>query len=189
MEDISLHLLDIIENSIDAGASEVKVTINENIRKNLLILRVEDDGKGMDEEKKEKVLDPFYTTKEVRNIGLGIPMLAQSAKEAGGEIYIESNPEKGTTITAKFEYNHIDRRPLGNIVETLINILASKGNEVDIIYKHCINECCFSLDSSEIKEELQDVDINHPEVIKFLRNEIRRGLEGIRKEGGESGQT
>lgn len=179
MKDLSLHILDIVENSIDAGATKIEITVEEKIKQNILLLKIKDNGKGMDKEIVKKVLDPFYTTRNTRRIGLGLPMLAQATKEAEGSIDIKSKKEKGTTIIAKFVYDHIDRKPFGNMPETIINLIASKGLQIDIIYKHCKNENCFIFNSIEIKKRLEDVVINNPEVLSFLKKEIQKGLKGI----------
>ncbi len=174
MEDLSLHILDIGENSIAAGASRIQVTINENTEENTLFLKIQDNGTGLDEETREKVLDPFYTTKGSRAIGLGLPMLAQAAREADGELNLRSEKGKGTTVMARFVLDHIDCKPLGDIAETLVTLIAAKGREVDILYRHFKNGNDFILDTREIKEELQDVPITSPEVLNFLKEGIKK---------------
>lgn len=119
MEDLSLHILDIVENSIRAKAENIEIKLIEDKEKNLLSLIIKDDGEGMDEETKNRVFSPFFTTKERKKTGLGLPFLYQSATEAGGNMVIESNKQKGTTIKATFVLNHIDRKPIGNIDETM----------------------------------------------------------------------
>lgn len=183
MRDLSLHILDIIENSIEAGATKIEIMIDENTKQNILLLRIKDNGKGMDKKTMTKVLDPFYTTKTTKRIGLGLPMLAQATKEAEGSIEMKSKKGKGTAIIAKFSYNHIDRKPFGNMPETIINLIASKGLQTDIIYKHRKNGNDFLFNSNDIKKRLQDVAINNPEVLSFLRKEIEKGLKEIEKEG------
>jgi DNA topoisomerase VI subunit B len=183
LRDLSLHILDIVENSIDAGATKIEIMIKEDTKRNILLLKIKDNGIGMDKKTVKKVLDPFYTTKKIRRIGLGLPMLAQATKEAEGSIDIKSKKGKGTTIIAKFVYNHIDRKPFGNMPETIINLIASRGLQIDIIYKHHKNENCFIFDSIDIKKRLQDVMINNPEVLSFLKKEIEKGLKEIEKEG------
>lgn len=182
MQDISFHILDIGENSFAAGATQIKIKINEDIKGNKLILEIEDNGKGLDKETQQKVLDPFYTTKKSGEVGLGIPMLAHSAKEAEGNLKIESQIGKGTTITARFVYNHIDRKPLGNLADTIIALITGKGRDIDIVYEHYKNGDGFLLDTREIKEELQDVPIDNPEVLNFLRETIMNGLKDLVKE-------
>jgi signal transduction histidine kinase len=118
MEDLSLHILDIVENSIRAKAKKVEIKILEDKEKDLLILEIKDDGEGMTEEVQKKALDPFFSTKNKR-IGLGLPLLAQSAKEAEGSLEVKSKEGKGTSIKATFKLSHIDRKPLGKIDETI----------------------------------------------------------------------
>lgn len=189
MEDLSLHILDIAENSIDAGATKVEIEIMENIRDNLLTIKIKDNGSGMDDKTLKKVVDPFYTTRKTRRVGLGIPMLAHSAREADGDMDIKSKKGEGTTITANFVYDHIDRRPFGNMTETIINLLARSGQEFDIFYKHCINEDCFIFNSMEIKNELSEVPINNPEVLNFLKKKINEELKELKNQEGKSEKT
>ena len=119
MEDISLHILDIAENSIRVKAKNLNIMIKEDKKSDLLTLTIEDDGKGMDDKTKEDAVNPFFTTKEGKKVGLGLPFLSQSAEEADGAMKIESKPGKGTKITATFKLGHIDRKPLGNLNETI----------------------------------------------------------------------
>ena len=119
MQDLSLHVLDIIENSIRAEASRIEVTITEDRGADRLYLIIKDDGNGMDDEGKAHCLDPFYTSKNGRRIGLGLPLLAQSAQAAGGRIEIESGPSQGTAIRAEFGLTHPDRKPLGDMERTM----------------------------------------------------------------------
>ena len=184
MQDLSLHILDISENSIAAGATKIKIKINEDIRGNKLVLEIEDNGRGMDKETRQKVLDPFYTTKTTETsseAGLGIPLLAQSAQEAEGNLKIKSKIGKGTTIIAEFVYDHLDRRPLGNMADTMIALITGRGTDIDIVYEHCRNGDGFILDTRDIKEELQEVPINNPEVLHFLKQIITNGLKDLEK--------
>ena len=181
MEDLSLHILDIVENSIAAGATNIEVEIDERIAENLLIIRIKDDGKGMDKETLLKVLDPFYTTKKTRSVGLGLSMLAQASKEADGRFDIKSKPGEGTDITAEFVYNHIDRKPLGNMAETIAACLVSLESGMDLRYRHRRNNNEFLFDTKEIKKVLSGVAISNVEVISFLRQHIEVGLNQIAK--------
>src|SRR4030065_2299965 len=173
MEDLSLHILDIAENSINAGASKIRIKIIENVKKNLLLIEIADNGKGMDEDIIKMARDPFFTTKSNKRVGLGIPFLAQSAREAMGDISITSKKGEGTTITATFKYNHIDRKPLGDIEKTLTVLIA--GNpEVDFVYEHKRNSHTYYLDTTGIKKKLKGIPTNHPEVIKIIKDSIRQ---------------
>lgn len=181
MLEISLHILDIVENSTRAGATEVYVTIIEDTQRDVLSIEVRDNGMGMDEEVLEKVLDPFYTTKTVRKVGLGLPMLAQASERTEGKFIIESKGGEGTRVAAEFKFSHIDRQPLGDITSTLITLIA--GNpEVDFIYRHEHNGRVFVLDTREVKRQIDGVPINHVEVLQFLRQHIQDGLEEIGSE-------
>ena len=178
MLEISLHILDIVENSTRAGARNVAIEITEDDERDRLTVEVRDDGTGMDRETIQKALDPFYTTKTVRRVGLGLPLLSEAAERAGGSFEIESQEGEGTTVRAEFGYSHLDRQPLGNITGTIITLIA--GNpEVNFIYRHTKNGKVFTLDSSEIKQELDGVPINHTDVLSFLRGRIEEGLEEI----------
>lgn len=173
MQDLSLHVLDIVENSIAAGAKNIKITINENIGKDTLTLKIQDNGAGMDKKTLTKALDPFYSTKTVRRIGLGLSMLAQATKEAKGNFQIKSKTGKGTTITATFMYSHIDRKPLGDMTETLITLIAAQGLNVDFIYEHHKNDHGFIFNTATIKKDLKDIPLNNIEVIDYLREKLK----------------
>lgn len=119
MQDISLHILDIVENAITARATKINVRITEDRNKDLLTVTIEDNGIGMDNMSARSALDPFWSTKPGKRIGLGLPFLAQAAREGGGTLNIESSAETGTKIVAKFVLSHPDRKPLGDIHGTI----------------------------------------------------------------------
>jgi len=176
--ELALHILDITENSIRAGAKLVRILIREDSARNLFLMRITDNGQGMSPEVQQKALDPFYTTKEVRQIGLGLPMLSGAAERTGGKMTLRSRTGAGTTVTAEFGLSHIDRQPLGDIVSALIAIIA--GNpDIDIIYRHEVNGSTYLLDTRDIKKVLDDIPLNHPEVTGFLRKHITEGLRDI----------
>ncbi|MEK6651543.1 MAG: ATP-binding protein [Nitrospirota bacterium] len=178
MEDISLHILDIAENSIAAGATVIKITIAEDTGKDLLSVEIEDNGRGITGEFIKKVLDPFYTTRTTRKVGFGLSFLAQSAREADGDISIKSEEGKGTAISACFKYSHIDRKPLGNIADTLIVLIA--GNpQIDFIYEHRRNAKVYSINTKEIRLELGEVPLNFPDVINVIRKDMEDGIKGL----------
>lgn len=135
MEDLSLHILDVVENSIRANARNVKISLIENPVDDLLILEIGDDGEGMDEATERQCLDPFFTTKNGKGVGLGLSLLAQSAEETGGNVVIESTKGKGTKITATYQLSHIDRRPLGSLNDT-IRCLRGTHPEITFSYEY-----------------------------------------------------
>ena len=89
MRDLSMHVLDIVQNSIKAGAKLIAVSFVRS-PESLLTFTVKDDGCGMSPEFLARVTDPFTTTRTTRRVGLGIPMLKQSAEAAGGSFSLES---------------------------------------------------------------------------------------------------
>jgi hypothetical protein len=181
VEDLSFHILDIVENSIAAGATRIEIHIEEKIRENSLIIKIQDNGKGMDKETLTKALDPFYTTKKTRSVGLGLSMLAQAAEEADGSFNIESSPGRGTSISAQFVYDHIDRKPLGNMAETILACLVSLGSGTDLTYHHSRDNNEFVFSTEEIRKVLSGVAINNADIISFLKQYVEDGLKEIVK--------
>ncbi len=155
MEDLSLHILDIVENSIRALARRIKIKIEENIEEDRLIVEIEDDGQGMDKETVKKAVDPFFTTKTTRRVGLGLPLLDQAAREAGGNLEISSEIGKKTRIRANFRYSHPDRKPLGDTKETLFT-LAVAHPEIHFIYEHIRGTETYRWDTKRIKDKKND---------------------------------
>jgi DNA mismatch repair ATPase MutL len=171
MEDFSLHILDIVENSIRAEASTIKIEITEDTRENIFMLRITDNGKGMDENVLNRIDDPFFTTKSCRTFGLGIPFLAQAAKECNGDMQIKTREGEGSSIKAVFQHDHIDRKPLGNIEKTMAVLIAANP-DIDFILEHKKNDASYTLDTADIKKDLDGIPINNPHVIKILKNNI-----------------
>jgi anti-sigma regulatory factor (Ser/Thr protein kinase) len=179
MQDLSLHVLDIVENSIAAGARRIKITIIEDTGRNKLTLTIQDNGVGMDKKIMTKALDPFFSTKKTRRIGLGLSMLAQATKEANGDFHMKSKKGKGTTITATFVHDHIDRKPIGDMTETLITLIATQGRHVDFSYEHRKNNYAVIFDTKTIKQDLNDIPLNNPEVIKYLRDNLKKQIKKL----------
>ena len=156
MEDLSLHILDIVENSIAASANAIQIVVVEDTGSDRLSLEIRDDGSGMDAATRSKALDPFFTTRTTRRVGLGLPLLAQAAKDRGGELELESVPGRGTTIRAVFQLSHPDRKPLGDIAATLGAILAGRP-ELDLRFEYRADgEVVASLDSRDPAGDLPE---------------------------------
>lgn len=170
MEELALHILDLVQNCIEARASRVFIGILEDSIANTLSLCIEDDGRGMDEQQLAKVVDPFYTTRTTRKVGLGIPLLKAAAEDTGGTFDIVSAPGKGTTITANFVRDHIDRAPLGNMADTLSALLALHGH-IELSYRHVVDDRTFSLTSAELRDICGD-ELAHPRIVSWLRSYI-----------------
>lgn len=145
MEDLSLHILDIAENSVAAGASRLSIAVNENERRDILTIIVSDDGRGMSPEEMERALDPFYTTKG-KATGLGLPFLAMAAEQSGGRLRLASTPGAGTRVVARFRHGHVDRPPLTKMAETVM-MLVFGHPEVAIRFRQRRNGRDFRFDS------------------------------------------
>ena len=167
MKELSLHILDIVQNSVAAGARLIMLDLIEDVNTDLLEFSIKDDGCGMTEETLKKVTDPFTTGRTTRRVGLGIPLLKAAAELTGGELELTSEPGVGTTVTARFVYDSIDRQPLGNMAETILGIIISYEN-IDFVYYHRVNEKEFTIDTREIKGILGEVSLNEPEVVLWL---------------------
>ena len=149
MEDLSLHILDIVENSIMASAGRIEIGIEEDDSKDLLTLVISDDGRGMDEQTLKKALDPFFTTRTTRRVGLGLALLAQAARESGGEMSVSSRPKDGTHVRATFRLSHPDCKPMGDIAETIQTLVLSHP-EINFVFEHKTDGSIRRFDSRDI---------------------------------------
>jgi K+-sensing histidine kinase KdpD len=178
MKDLSLHILDIAQNSISAGAKNVIIDITENTQGNLFTILIQDDGKGIPADIIERVTDPYYTSRSTRKVGLGLPLFKQNAEMAGGEFKINSEPGRGTVVKAAFKHDHLDRPPLGDIAGVIV-ILVSSNPEIDWYYKHAKDDSEYIFDTREVREVLDDVPLNEPSVGRYLRDMIRENLKEL----------
>lgn len=178
MKDLSLHILDIVQNSIRAKATLVEIDISEHPEENKLIIRINDDGTGMSPEEVQKAIDPFYTSRTTRKVGLGLSLFKQNAEQTGGSLQIESEPGKGTKVTATFGLNHFDRPVMGDLTSVLL-LLICAPDAVDYVFKHQTPAGEFILDTREIRQTLENVPISHPEIREFLKEMIVGNLEQI----------
>jgi hypothetical protein len=177
MEDLALHILDIAQNSLEAGASTIEIEVSENLEKDRLVIEIRDNGRGMDPDTLAKATDPFFTTRSTRRVGLGLPLLAAAAKAAGGAFAIDSKPGQGSNITATFEHGHIDRAPLGDLETTLMVLWAGQPDK-DILFRHRVADRVFELDARDLRAA--GIDIASPEGLAVLREAIRKGEDGLR---------
>ena len=180
MRELSLHILDVLENSIEAGATHTDLTIEEDLERDILRIVVRDDGRGMSEEFAHQVLDPFVTTRTTRHVGLGLPLFAAAAGRCNGGLSIESEPGVGTTVTATFQHSHIDRAPLGDIVTSLMAVILFQ-RPVDIHYKHTVDDRSFEFDTEEIRRELGAIPLSHPRVRRWLESALTEGIASLQR--------
>jgi anti-sigma regulatory factor (Ser/Thr protein kinase) len=182
MEDLSLHILDIVENAISARAKRIDILVIEEPKEDRFAIEIKDDGIGMDEEVSRKAIDPFFTTRTSRRVGLGLSLMAQAARDAGGMLRIESELAIGTKVTATFQYHHIDRKPLGSMAETMSTLFLG-NSKLDISYTHQKEGKLYVLKSQMLKERFKDRSLTDPEVIQWLRKHLKEGLAQIGVQG------
>ena len=180
MREMSLHIMDVAENGIGAGASLIEIRVTEDRQANRLTIGIKDNGRGIPADLLDKVTDPFYTTRTTRRVGLGLSLFREASRRCEGEFGIQSKEGEGTEVSASFRLDHIDLAPMGDMVGTLISLIV--GNpQVDFLYTHEVGGRVFKLDTREVKQELDGVEITRPEVITFLGDLIRQSLAEIRK--------
>jgi len=178
MKELSLHIMDILQNSTRARASKIELDIIENTVENTYRIIFTDNGCGMDEDTVKRVVDPFFTTRTVRKVGLGLPLLKQNCEQTGGSLQITSKPDEGTRVEAVFIHNHIDRQTLGDIAGTVI-LTASANPDIHFIYRHDKDGQTYIFDTEEVKEALDGLSIQMPEIIQYLREMIKENLAEI----------
>ena len=169
MPEISMNVLDVAENSGRAGASLIQISVNISEPDDLLEIVIEDDGCGMTPDQVQHVIDPFFTTRTTRKVGLGVPFYKMAAENTGGQFFIESQPGIGTKVYASFGLPHIDRMPLGDINGT-IHTLVVFNTGIDFLYTYTYNGQSFSLDTREFRQILEGVPLDSPDVSAYIRD-------------------
>ncbi len=180
MKELSLHILDIVQNSIQAKASHIEIFIEEDLSINRLRISIKDDGIGMDQDTLQKVIDPFFTSRTTRKVGLGIPFFKEAAESCGGFFVIKSELNQGTYIEAVFQHNHIDRVPIGKIHDTIMVILHS-DQQFDLTYRHRYNQKEFKLDTIEIKSILETEDLRSPDILIWIKEYIHENINELKE--------
>jgi hypothetical protein len=175
VDELSLHLLDLVENSLSAGAGLVVVEIEEDRENDLLTLEVIDDGAGMDPAMAARADDPFVTTRTTRRVGLGLSLLRANALNCEGDLKLESRPGRGTRVKAWFRLSHIDRQPLGDWPSTLMGLVLTRPG-VEFVYRHRAGGDEFELDTRLLREELGDGALEDPGVIRLLGEQVAQAL-------------
>ena len=182
MKELSLNILDISQNSVKAGASRVDITVAESGVKDIVSIRVGDNGCGMSEDMVKSVIDPFVTTRTTRKVGLGIPLVRQLALDTEGTFDISSKVGEGTVLYAQFRLTHLDRPPIGDISSTLVTMISS-APDIRFVYKHVTDNGEFTLDTEEVKTMLEGIPIDSPEILIWLGEYLTENLNSI--EGGK----
>ncbi len=178
MTELSLNILDIAENSVKAGAPLTEITVTAITAQNLLEIIIKDNGCGMTKEQVDKVIDPFYTTRTTRKVGLGIPFFKESAEAAGGSFFIDSEVGVGTTVKASYELDNIDRMPMGDLTAT-IHTLVTMHEDMDFLFTYKVNENEFVLDTRELREILGDISFKEYEVSQYIKDYLKENITSV----------
>ena len=178
MRELSLNILDVAQNSVSAGATRIEIDVLENTGTHILTVRIADDGRGMDEQTVRRLPDPFFTTRTTRKVGMGIPLFKMAAEMTGGTFLIESEPGRGTTVTATFRTDSVDCTPLGD-VESSICALATMNEQIDIVYTRAADGRKFVFSSAEIKAMLDGVPLNEPSVMTWLSEYLKENAAAL----------
>lgn len=178
MKEIALHIMDIAQNSIRAGASEIMITIDESPATDTLTLTIADNGKGMDEDACAKAASPWFTSRTTRKVGMGLPLLQMNAALSGGAMNIASVQSKGTTVTATFGYSHVDRPPLGDTGGTIALLILSNPS-INMVYTHRFDGMQWSISTREIKDELGEEAVTDLMIVRSLKEIISENLSEI----------
>lgn len=186
MRELALHLLDIAENGVTAGASTIIITVEEDLLNDRLKLMVQDDGKGMDEQLLAHVTDPFVTSRTTRKVGLGIPLLKAAAEACQGHLHLTSVLGQGTRLEVEFQRSHVDRMPLGDLAGTWLVLLVSFPKiHWLFIYRArtqanaAVTE--FSFDDAPIRQELGEVPLTEPAILAFIRKLLQEGVRSVQR--------
>lgn len=180
MRELALHILDIAENSISAGATKIRISVEEDLTEDFLRIIIEDNGKGMDAAILSRITDPFVTSRTTRKVGLGIPFFKAAAEACEGSLDIQSEPGLGTTVTVVFKHSHIDRMPLGDLCSTYQTLIIGTP-DIHWIFEYRVNEEIFILDDEPIKGTLAGIPLIEPAVMRYIRETIREGITNARQ--------
>lgn len=197
MDEFSLYILDIVMNSVRAGAASISVTLRED--GDWLWFIVTDNGCGMTRAQVEKLKNPFFTTRKTRKVGLGVPFLTMLAEMTGGSVEITSvpavnedtgapDPAHGTTLAAKFGRHHIDFLPLGDIPDTIVTLIQGSP-DTDFTFTHERDTGnTVRLSCRELKAVLgDDISLAEPEILQWIREYLREQYAGT--DGGSGTDT
>lgn len=183
MNELSLYILDLVQNSVTAGARHISILITIDTAADALTIVIEDDGCGMSEELLSKVTSPFTTTRTTRKVGLGIPMIMQLCEMCEGSFNIQSKVGEGTKLTLGFQASHVDLPPMGSLPETMLTLVNGTPEGIEFKLVYTVNGTSFDFDTEEVRQMLgQDVPLNTPEVLSWIRDYIKENIEEAHKQ-------
>jgi len=178
MKTLADHILDIVQNSVRANATLIEIMVEEDKKNDLCVLKITDNGCGMNKEILEQATNPFFTTRKTRKVGLGLSLLKQNAEMANGRFNIRSEINKETEVEATFQHSHFDRPELGEIWDTFYLTMLGNKN-VEFIYSHKTNKGSFKISSAEIRKNTEGVSLQHPEIREAITDLIKNNIANI----------
>ena len=178
MQELSLNILDIAENSVSAGATRLEIELRYAFgAENRLTVTIRDNGHGMSEETAQRVADPFYTTRTTRKVGLGTAFFKLAAELTGGSLSVAAKLGEGTVVTAILDPTHLDAVPLGDLAATCAALVqTSPEMELCLTVSREDTGAAFTADTARFREILGEIPLDSPEVLRFLSDFIRENL-------------
>lgn len=186
MRELSLHILDVVENGITAGADRIEIRVEESLTTDRLKITVRDNGPGMPPEKASNPENPFITSRTTRRVGLGLSLLAAAARRCEGDLTVTAEAGRGTEVAAVFRHSHIDRAPLGDVAATLAMLILGNPH-IDFAYAHTVDGNEFSLDTRELAEG--GADFSDPGTVRQVEEWIRDTLVTMSRKHGREETT
>lgn len=179
MNDLSLHLLDIARNSVRAKATEILIRFEEAPSQDCIGFLIRDNGCGMTPEQVQQATDPFFTTRTTRRFGMGLPLLRQSAEQAGGALELHSEPKKGTETRVRFRISHLDCPPIGRLANAVALIICGHpGCRIHFEYRY--EDRIFRLDADELREALDGIPLEDPRVVRWTEELIQESTDALK---------
>ena len=184
MPELALHILDLVQNSVSAGATLVVVIIARDTARDTLTITIEDDGKGMAPEFLERVTSPFTTTRTTRKVGLGIPLFKQLTQMCEGDFQLESTVGKGTKLTARLRASHLDLPPLGDLKGTVETLVAACPEKPDFRFVYSVDGEAFVLDTIQVRQALGGLPLGEPEIVSWIGQYFSEGIAQVEASTG-----
>lgn len=178
MRELSLHVLDIAENSVRAGATALDIGVDVDRGGDLLSISVSDNGSGISSEKLSRLTDPFMTSRTERKVGLGLPLLAAACERTGGRLEVDSGSGRGTRVRAIFGLSSIDRAPMGDLADSVAYLAASNA-QIRLRLVVTDGDASFEFDSKAVQEQLDGVPISEPVVVQWMREHLTEGISQV----------
>jgi len=175
MKDLAMHILDIVQNSIAANATEIAILMDVQSESQQLVLKISDNGRGIPENMLESVTDAFVTSRTTRKVGLGLPLFKMNAERTGGALMIESKIGSGTSVKSIFRTSHPDCLPYGDIAGTMALLIGTNQN-IEFNFSFTVNQRSYAISTTEIKQTLDGVSVSEPRVIRLLKEMINENM-------------